>query len=157
MENYEINNETMALIPLSKGKVKVLEYDEEFILDTNATQIMEDSCQYFGSSLEGRRKGTEVMIGVSYKAPIIVEETFELIFFPLSSSRYHDTPWISLKYVDKYYKEGKNVVLEFLNGRKILLDVTFGIFDNQLLRATRLESALRGRKVQKNILTGIKM
>ncbi len=149
MENYEINNETMALIPLSKGKVKVLEYDEEFILDTNATQIMEDSCQYFGSSLEGRRKGTEVMIGVSYKAPIIVEETFELIFFPLSSSRYHDTPWISLKYVDKYYKEGKNVVLEFLNGRKILLDVTFGIFDNQLLRATRLESALRGRKVQK--------
>ena len=130
MENYEINNETMALIPLSKGKVKVLEYDEEFILDTNATQIMEDSCQYFGSSLEGRRKGTEVMIGVSYKAPIIVEETFELIFFPLSSSRYHDTPWISLKYVDKYYKEGKNVVLEFLNGRKILLDVTFGIFDN---------------------------
>lgn len=149
MKNYEINNETMALIPLSKGKVKVLEYDEEFILDTNATQIMEDSCQYFGSSLEGRRKGTEVMIGVSYKAPIIVEETFELIFFPLSSSRYHDTPWISLKYVDKYYKEGKNVVLEFLNGRKILLDVTFGIFDNQLLRATRLESALRGRKVQK--------
>ena len=149
MENYEINNETMALIPLSKGKVKVLEYDEEFILDTNATQIMEDSCQYFGSSLEGRRKGTEVMIGVSYKAPIIVEETFELIFFPLSSSRYHDTPWISLKYVDKYYKEGKNVVLEFLNGRKILLDVTFGIFDNQLLRATRLKSALRGRKVQK--------
>ena len=149
MENYEINNETMALIPLSKGKVKVLEYDEEFILDTNATQIMEDSCQYFGSSLEGRRKGTEVMIGVSYKAPIIVEETFELIFFPLSSSRYHDTPWISLKYVDKYYKEGKNVVLEFLNGRKILLDVTFGIFDNQLLRATRLESALRGKKIKK--------
>ena len=149
MKNYEINNETMALIPLSKEKVKVLEYEEEFILDMNATQIMENSCQYFGSSLEGRRKGTEVMIGVNYKAPIIVEETFGLIFFPLSYARYHDTPWISLKYVNKYYKEGKNVVLEFLNGRKILLNVTFGIFDNQLLRATRLESALRGRKVQK--------
>ena len=152
MKNYEINNETMALIPLSKEKVKVLEYEEEFILDMNATQIMENSCQYFGSSLEGRRKGTEVMIGVNYKAPIIVEETFGLIFFLLSSARYHDTPWISLKYVNKYYKEGKNVVLEFLNGRKILLNVTFGIFDNQLLRATRLESALRGRKIAKKTI-----
>ena len=81
MKNYEINADTLALIPINNNTVKVYEEDEEFLVNKNVNQIMEDSCKYFGSSLEGRKKGTEAMIGLNYKAPIIVEETNELIFF----------------------------------------------------------------------------
>uniref|UniRef100_UPI003FED66E7 competence protein ComK n=1 Tax=Candidatus Ventrenecus sp. TaxID=3085654 RepID=UPI003FED66E7 len=152
MKNYEINADTLALIPINNNTVKVYEEDEEFLVNKNVNQIMEDSCKYFGSSLEGRKKGTEAMIGLNYKAPIIVEETNELIFFPMNSSRYHDTPWISLKHIKKYYKSEEGIVIEFLNDKKIILNISFGVLDNQVLRATRLESALRGRKIRKNRL-----
>lgn len=151
-ENYEINDETLAVIPIGPEKVLVYELDDSFELYNNATQIMEDSCRYFGSSLDGRRKGTENLIGVNYKAPIIVEETQEIIFFPISSSRYHDTPWIGLKNLKSYYKSDEGIVLEFKNGKTITLQSSFGVIDNQILRASRLESALRGRKIGKKRL-----
>lgn len=152
MKNYEINDETLAIIPVSENQVKVYELEDSFFVDNQATQIMEESCRYFGSSLDGRRKGTETMIGVNYKAPVIVEESKEIIFFPMSSTRAHDTIWIGLKHIRTYYRTGKGITIEFQNGKKLTLDVSFGIVDNQILRATRLESALRGRKARKNFL-----
>ncbi len=149
MENYAINEETLAIIPLEKNKSMVYELEESFQIDKNVTQIMEDSCRYFGSSLEGRRKGTETLIGVNYKAPIIVEETREIIFFPMASTRYQNPPWIGLKNLKCYYKTEEGIVIEFENNKKIILDSSYNIVDNQILRATRLESALRGRKIGK--------
>jgi len=151
-ENYEINEETLALLPIENNLVRVYELNDSFELCNTATQIMEDSCRYFGSSLEGRRKGTETLIGVNYKAPVIVEETKELIFFPMSSSRNHDTPWIGLKNLKCYYRSDDGIVIEFRNGKKLTLDSSFGVVDNQILRATRLESVLRGRKTGKKRL-----
>ena len=55
MKNYEINADTLALIPINNNTVKVYEEDEEFLVNKNVNQIMEDSCKYFGSSLEGRK------------------------------------------------------------------------------------------------------
>ena len=56
MKNYEINADTLALIPINNNTVKVYEEDEEFLVNKNVNQIMEDSCKYFRSSLEGRKK-----------------------------------------------------------------------------------------------------
>ena len=88
------------------------------------------------------------MIGVNYKAPIIVEESREIIFFPTSSAR-ENTNWICLKHISSFYREDENLILVFKNGQKITLDLSYGVLDNQILRATRLESALRGRKIAK--------
>ena len=54
--------------------------------------------------------------------------------------------------IKKYYKTDEGIVIEFLNDKKIILNISFGVLDNQVLRATRLESALRGRKLRKNRL-----
>ena len=78
MENYEINKDTLALISL-KNKTEVFEENDHFFVDKVANEIMEASCAYFGSSLSGRQKGTENLIGSTYKAPVIVEE--KLSFF----------------------------------------------------------------------------
>ena len=152
MEKYEINEETLAIMPISKEKVRVYEIDNSFIVNQNIQKIMEDSCKYFGSSYEGRKKGTKDMIGVTYKAPIIIEESKEIIFFPTSSSRYNNPAWISLNHIKRYYKKGKLIVIEFQSGEKIELNISYGIIDNQILRATRLESVLRGRKDRKKRL-----
>lgn len=150
MKEYEINEDTLALISLN-DKTKVFEKNKIFTLNREVSQIMEDSCEYFGSSLSGRQKGTEKLIGVSYKAPIIIEESKNIIFFPTNSPRTKNCNWISLNNLERYYTKNKKMVLEFKNKQKIMLNISFGVIDNQILRATRLEAVLRGRKNEKKL------
>ncbi len=149
MEEYEINTQTLALIAL-KNKTEIFEENDHFYVNKTANEIMEKSCSYFGSSLAGRQKGTEHLIGVSYKAPVIVEESKNIIFFPTISPRKEDCSWISLQKINKYYRVGDKLMVEFKNGSSIVLEISYGILDNQVLRATRLEAVLRSRKIDKN-------
>lgn len=149
MEEYEINSNTLALIAL-KNKTEIFEENDHFYVNKTANQIMENSCSYFGSSLSGRQKGTEHLIGVSYKAPVIVEESKDIIFFPTLSPRKEDCSWISLQKINRYYRVEDKLLVEFKNGSSVVLDISYGILDNQVLRATRLESVLRSRKNNKN-------
>ncbi len=149
MSDYEVNTETLALISLN-DKTKVYEKNRTFMVNKNANQIIEDSCSFFGSSLSGRQKGTTNLIGVTYKCPIIIEETRNIIFFPTCSPRIINCSWISVNNIDNYYKGSKGkAIIRFKNGQKIMLSTSFGIIDNQILRSTRLESVLRGRINQK--------
>jgi len=152
MQEYEINEETLAIVPIDEGYSQIYEMSNTFQVACNATKIIEESCLYFGSTLEGRRKGTESMIGIRYKAPIIIEEEKEIIFFPTKSSRYHLPIWIGLKNIKSYYRDNNEIVLEFKNDQKIFLNISYGSLDNQILRASRLESSLRGRKNAKKRL-----
>ena len=146
MDEYEINEGTLALITQDEDTTIVYEDDRIFSVSKNANEIMEDSCSYFGSSLAGRQQGTNNLIGVTHKSPIIVEESREIIFFPTCSPRLEKCSWVSLKNIERYYGDGKKVILEFKNGKKLKLNLSYGVIDNQILRATRLESVLRGRK-----------
>lgn len=151
MREYEINDATLALISEGEENTIVYEDDRIFNVTKGANEIMEDSCAYFGSSLTGRQIGTNNLIGVTHKSPVIVEESREIIFFPTCSPRLTKCSWISLNNIEKYYSDGKNVIIEFKNGQKLRLNMTYGIIDNQILRATRLESVLRGRKSLKKL------
>lgn len=148
MDKYEINDKTIALYSLT-NKTRVYEEDRSFVVDALASEIMEDSCTYFGSSLEGRKKGTHNLIGVSYKAPIIVEESNDMIFFPTTSPKVKSCSWLRFNKIKRYYYKNNHLVVEFKNGDKILLNISYDMINNQVLRATRLESVLRERKIQK--------
>ena len=148
MKKYEINKKTMALYAMCE-KTRVYEEDRNFIVDCPANEIMEESCAYFGSSLSGRRKGTEKLIGALYKAPIIVEETNDIIFFPTSSHKSSSCSWLRSSMVDRYYYKNGHLIVEFKNGDRIILNVSYGVIDNQILRSIRLESVLRARKQNK--------
>lgn len=146
MQEYEINEKTLAIVPLNNSKTKIYEDNDSFIVDKTAIKIMEESCEFFGSSLSGRQKGTTRLIGVSHKAPIIIEESREIIFFPTSSPRLQQCAWLSLKNIDTYYAKNKNLYIKFKNNQLLEFNISYGIIDNQVLRATRLESVLRSRK-----------
>ncbi len=146
MVDYEINEETLAITPIDEHKSKVYEINNNYIINKSVNKIMEKSCEFFGSSLQGRQKGTYNLIGVTHKVPIIVEESKELIFFPTHSNRLSKCNWLSLKNISKYYQENDQIVVEFKNNLKLFFDISYGIIDNQVLRATRLESVLRQRK-----------
>ena len=102
MEEYEINDGTLALISEDEENTTVYEDDKIFKVSKGANEIMEDSCAYFGSSLAGRQQGTNNLIGVTHKSPVIVEESREIIFFPTCSPRLTKCSWVSLNNIEKY-------------------------------------------------------
>ena len=73
MKDYEINKETLAIIPVGDKKSKVIEKNGAYIIDSRPNKVMDESCKYYGSSFEGRQKGTSNLTGITYKAPIIVQ------------------------------------------------------------------------------------
>ncbi len=147
MQNYEINADTLAIIPLNEYKSKIIEKNKEIEIDMTPMKIIDNSCKYFGSSYKGRFYGTRNLIGVSHKAPIIVEESREIIFFPTASPRLYECAWISLKNINDYKRSLDSSIIVFNSGYNLELEMSYGSLDNQILRAARLESVLRKRKI----------
>ena len=59
MNSYEINNDTLAILPLNEYKSKVIEKTKTVVVDLTPMKIIENSCAYFGSSYQGRFLGTK--------------------------------------------------------------------------------------------------
>jgi competence protein ComK len=147
---YEINYDTQIIMPVGDNSSKIIESDEEYFVKRSVQNIMEHSCEYFGSSFEGRKEGTKKLLGITHKSPIIIEETRKIIFFPTTSPDNWDCIWINLEKIDKYYKiDNKTSEILFKNGDKIKLNVSIGSLSNQILRATRLKYILEERIDQK--------
>lgn len=144
--SYEINTSTLAIIPISKEVSKVIEEEDIITVLRNTTDIIDDSCKYFGSSYMGRHEGTKTLIGVNYKAPIVIEETRDIIFFPTSSPRFENCYWISLKKILRYKKEKGKTIIIFKNGYELPIEISIGSLENQILRSTLLESVLHSRR-----------
>lgn len=146
LDNYEINASTLLIIPIDKTTSKVVEKDNTYIVNKRTTEIIDNSCRYFGSSLIGRLEGTKDLIGVNYKSPIIIEDALDIIFFPTSSPRFNNCFWISLNNIKDYQKNQKTSKLIFKNDFVINLNISYESLQNQIYRATMLESTLRKRK-----------
>lgn len=143
MNNYEINSNTLAIIPIKNNTSKVIEVNNEFYINNKPINIIDHSCKFFGSSYEGRHIGTMNMIGKSYKTPILIEETNNIIFFPTLSSKSDECCWISLNNLDNYVIDDINSIVIFKNGYKLNLNISYGSLENQILRSTLLDSIIR--------------
>ena len=153
--NYEITYDTEMIIPVSNNESKVIEKDDEYIVEQNTLRILEHSCEYFGSSFEGRKEGTKKILGITHKSPIIVEESRKIIFFPTNSPERKDCAWINLEKIDKYYKvDKKTSSILFKCGKLVNINISYGSLTNQILRATRLKFILEDRigKKEDNII-----
>lgn len=133
-------------MPINKRKSKVYEKNDAFIVAQNARKIISENCEYYGSSYEGRKKGTMELIGITHKAPILIEDSETLIFFPTSSPRLNDCGWISLNNLDSYTPYDDESIIIFQNNLTLQVHASNKIIDNQVLRATRLESVINKRK-----------
>lgn len=148
LNSYEINNETLLIVPYDYGKSKVYEYDDEFIVDMIPLTIVKNSCLFFGSSFEGRREASKNIIGIDMKVPIIIEESKNVIFFPVSSCISKNSIWISYQNLIKYSKiDSNSSMLYFKNGKSIKLNTKYNLVDNQVIRCIKLDTLLCKRRI----------
>lgn len=145
MDSYEINKNTCAVMGVNDKITKVVENEDEYFINKSSYEVMEDSCEYYGSTCEGRIKGTKKIIGSNYKVPIVIEETNDLIFFPTEAPNNANCVWISLNNIEKYEKYDKFTKVKFTSGKEMIIKMSIYSFEMQLLRANRLSSVLRKR------------
>ncbi len=149
MESYQISSKTLAIMPINKRKTKIYENDNVIIVDKSANKIISENCEYYGSSYAGRKKGTMQMIGVTHKAPILIQEEENIVFFPTSSPRLHDCAWISVNNLENYNSYDNESLITFNNNMIIRVNASKRIIENQVLRSTRLQAVSSKRR--KNI------
>lgn len=145
MDNYEINKDTLAIIPVSYNKSKVIEKNNEFIVDVEPLNIIKNSCEYFGSTYEGRHSGTKSIMNVTHKSPIIVEESRRLICFPTTSPRQIGCSWLILHNIKTYNGDHNSTNVIFDNDYVLTINISISSFENQIHRSYMLESLLRKR------------
>ena len=146
--SYIITGSTLAVLPQGK-KTKIIEEKHTKVVNEITADVIEKNCYYNGSTLDGRIKGSSYLLGSNYKPPIVID-SLNIILVPTHSIRNSNCNWINLTTILHYTPANDNKVqIEFTNNRKIIVDISYSIFDKQVLRATRLESALKGRNYQK--------
>ena len=146
--DYEINSDTLILIPIEGNKTKVIEIDDTFIVKSSTLSIVKKSCLFFGCSYEGRREAVKYLVGIDMKVPILIEESRNIIFFPTSSCVKRNSIWISYQNLLKYIKFNEfSTVLYFCNKKKFKVDIKYNLIDNQVIRCLKLETLLSKRKM----------
>ena len=126
MKDYEINSSTLAIVPIDEETSKVYEEEAEYIVNRSSNSIIKDSCEFYGSTYNGRCTGTKSLTGIKSKYPIIIEESRNIIFFPTTSVRTQQSCWIAL----------------------INFDISYYSLENQIVRSTMLKSKLYERKLE---------
>lgn len=145
---YEINVDTLILLPINNNKTKVIEKNDSFIVNTSTLSIIKKSCLFFGCSYEGRKEAVKKLIGIDMKVPILIEESRNIIFFPTSSCVNKNSIWISYQNLLNYSKFNEfSTVLFFQNNKKIKVDVKRNLIDNQVVRCLKLDTLLLKRKM----------
>ena len=144
--DYVINNETVVMMSIDDSCCMVYEKDCSFKIENNILNILKESCNYFGSSFSGRIEGSKYILNYNYKLPIIVDESREIIVFPIHGYDSLNNCIICANQILNYEKVKDGIIIYLENGNKIKINESFGIFENQYLKSLNLLNILRKRK-----------
>jgi competence protein ComK len=149
IEEYEINPNTMLIRPIqygSKTYSHIFELEDEITSPFKPLDIIKEGCRFFGSSYEGRKEGTRQLTGITHKAPITIDSTNFIYFFPTASAHNIECIWISAEHISSYKRiEGGETEITFKNKLSIKVPVSYNTFKNQLLRTALLKTTLMSR------------
>ena len=117
-----INDQTLLLESVFKGKAKTrivtthgIYYSEESILN-----LLEDACNRFASTLEGRIKALKKLMDYSVKTPLLIDPN-KFGAFPTMSYRHVECVWIfNHPFHVEEVSKGKSLVT-FLNGISVIV------------------------------------
>ena len=122
------------------------EQEEYYVSGISPSKMIDYACRFFGSSLKGRQEGTRNICGITHKAPISIDPSSGMYFFPTLSPVNPECSWIAhshIELVNKASTQGSEIV--FINERKLLLDVSVGSLLNQVQRTAQFRYLLDSR------------
>lgn len=144
---YEITPLTMAVLSHynEQGNLisRILEVNGEHFVNMPPSKLVDEACKFFGSSLKGRQDGTSSVAGITHKAPISVDPTNGMYFYPTASPISSKCSWIAHSYVSDVNKlSGNCSEIVFNNGQKVPFDISYGSMKNQIHRTAQFRFLL---------------
>lgn len=136
---YVVHEGTFAIIGCRGRKTKVIEEGRVLEFSCSWREILNESCLQYGSSLQGRLDGSKYLLEKGYKTPILISDTKELIFFPLTNIQEAESIWISFSNIIKYSGNKDETTVYFKEGEGVSFPISNYVFDSQFLKAYRLE------------------
>lgn len=128
-----ISNNTL-IIYYNGFNTVVVNTDGKFIVRGNYIKsILNKSCIFYGSTLDGRLKGSKELLKCRYKLPVIISEINKLVFFPANNYL-----WINFNMVEAFEKKENHTIITFKNGYKRNIFATYRVINNQILKCSRL-------------------
>ena len=149
MEEYEITSSTLMLEYYDDNQTKIYEFNEEFIVNQNILNIIENSCNFYGSTFSGRVEASKKILNTNIKLPIVVEDLKKIIFFPTRASYRTGCKWLAFNNIDKIEKVPKNSNLTrvyFCDGSVQDLKISYDIIYRQFYNCMLLEKTLLSRQ-----------
>lgn len=146
VEEYFINEDTLYLIPVDNKKTIIYDITGEYTINKKILDVVDDSCQYYGSSYNGRYVSAKKILDMNYKLPIIIDEVKEVVLFPTCSPKLENCIWICINNIDNYEGNSKKSLITFTNKQKYEIHISINVLENQILRATMLLMKLKKRK-----------
>ncbi|HEX6593622.1 MAG TPA: competence protein ComK [Bacillota bacterium] len=148
--SYEITPLTMAILAHEDEHGNfgtwVLEEQGEYFVNRSPSKIIDCACRFFGSSLKGRQEGTRDICGITHKAPISIDPSSGMYFFPTFSPLNEKCSWISHSHIQQVKPStNQRTQLLFTNGKRIFIDISFGSMMNQVQRTAQFRYLLDNR------------
>src|SRR5699024_7385175 len=146
----EVTPLTMAILPQYDENgcsgSHILEEFEEYFVNYSPSKMVDYACKFFGATLRGRQIGTREISSMTHKVPISIDHSTGMYFFPTLSPVNPKCAWIAHTHVDKI-NEAPNQCTEivFNNGKRIVVDVSFGSMVNQVNRTAQFRYMLDNR------------
>lgn len=145
MNQYIINENTLAVVMIDKNNCMIIESDRELFISMSCIDVINNSCIYYGASYKGRIEASKFLLGKDYKLPIIVSEFYDILLFPIGSKQTDVCTWICLKKLDNYIIDGDMVEFIFKCNRSYNVLVGKKSFESQLLKAYDLNRIIKNR------------
>lgn len=142
----ELTPHTLAVVSMveaGKNKSRILEGKNEVVVGYTPSKLIDYACKFFGSSLKGRQEGTADVCKITHKAPIAVNPSNGMYFFPTASPSNPDCSWIAHSHIqDVQDALSSSTKIIFKNGVEIILPVSKGIILNQIQRTAQFRYLL---------------
>lgn len=145
MEKYLVNNKTIALVKINK-KTLIIDVNKVEVLNKSINKIINDSCNYYGSSLKGRKISAQNILNLKYKVPIVIDDKNNIIIIQLNSPRNRVSLYLVTNKVINYeFNQNK---LKILCSHNIIFNVKISknTFEKLLINSLQLNNVLNWRK-----------
>jgi competence protein ComK len=141
-KTYDINKETMALIPAKHIDYDTIVYETNQILyvKQRPLDMIKVACLDGGSTYDGRRVAVIHQTGAQHKVPIPINPLEKIYAFPTHSPSLYECSWIFYHHVRSimpHPTDPKESQVLFKNGQTPLnLDISHSSLEKQLHRTS---------------------
>jgi len=141
LDHYEINRDTLALLPAYHTDYDTIVWEKDQILYVRKTplQLLKEACLEGGAEYNGRRVAVTYKTGIQSKIPIPVDPLEQIYAFPTHSPKQSECSWIFYHHIKSIKRDPKNTtksIITFKNANDLSLNVSYHTLDKQVQRTS---------------------